>query len=34
HIDRIGYEGWIGCEYNPAGPTLEGLGWMSCCNNI
>ncbi len=28
HIDRVGYEGWIGCEYNPAGATLEGLGWM------
>ena len=19
HIDRIGYGGWIGCEYKPAG---------------
>lgn len=28
HIDRVGYGGWIGCEYNPAGATLEGLGWM------
>jgi len=28
HIDRAGYEGWIGCEYNPAGATLEGLGWL------
>ena len=28
HIDRVGYEGWIGCEYNPAGATLEGLGWL------
>jgi hydroxypyruvate isomerase len=27
HIDRIGYSGWIGCEYNPAGDTLEGLKW-------
>ena len=27
HIDRIGYQGWIGCEYNPAGDTLEGLRW-------
>jgi hydroxypyruvate isomerase len=27
HIDRIGYSGWIGCEYNPLGDTLEGLRW-------
>ena len=27
HIDRIGYEGWIGCEYKPAGRTDEGLTW-------
>jgi hydroxypyruvate isomerase len=27
HIDRIGYGGWIGCEYNPLGDTSEGLAW-------
>jgi hydroxypyruvate isomerase len=27
HIDRIGYSGWIGCEYNPLGDTAEGLKW-------
>jgi hydroxypyruvate isomerase len=27
HIDRIGYRGWIGCEYNPAGDTVESLKW-------
>jgi hydroxypyruvate isomerase len=27
HIDRLGYVGWIGCEYNPLGDTLEGLKW-------
>ena len=27
HIDRIGYSGWMGCEYNPKGDTLEGLKW-------
>jgi hydroxypyruvate isomerase len=27
HIDAIGYAGWIGCEYNPAGETLAGLKW-------
>jgi len=26
-IDRIGYDGWVGCEYKPAGTTEEGLGW-------
>jgi hydroxypyruvate isomerase len=28
HLDKIGYKGWIGCEYKPATTTLEGLGWM------
>lgn len=28
HIDAIGYEGWIGCEYRPAADTESGLGWM------
>ncbi|GGO84836.1 hydroxypyruvate isomerase [Marinobacterium nitratireducens] len=27
-IDRIGYDGWIGCEYKPATTTEAGLGWM------
>jgi hydroxypyruvate isomerase len=27
HLDRIGYRGWIGCEYNPLGDTDEGLAW-------
>ncbi len=26
-IDRIGYPGWIGCEYNPKAGTVEGLAW-------
>jgi hydroxypyruvate isomerase len=26
-LDRLGYEGWIGCEYFPAAGTEEGLGW-------
>ena len=29
HIDRIGYAGWIGCEYNPLGDTDEGLAWAT-----
>jgi hydroxypyruvate isomerase len=27
-IDRLGYTGWIGCEYKPASTTEAGLGWM------
>jgi hydroxypyruvate isomerase len=27
-IDEAGYNGWIGCEYAPAGKTEEGLRWM------
>jgi hydroxypyruvate isomerase len=27
HIDKVGYQGWIGCEYRPAGNTEAGLGW-------
>jgi len=26
-LDRLGYAGWIGCEYKPRGRTAEGLGW-------
>jgi hydroxypyruvate isomerase len=28
HLDRIGYQGWIGCEYKPAAGTEAGLGWL------
>lgn len=27
HLDRIGYSGWVGCEYKPAATTEAGLGW-------
>jgi len=26
-LDRLGYDGWVGCEYFPAGRTEDGLGW-------
>jgi hydroxypyruvate isomerase len=26
-IDALGYQGWIGCEYRPAGDTVAGLAW-------
>ena len=32
-IDRLGYEGWVGCEYRPhggqEGATKESLGWAA-----
>jgi hydroxypyruvate isomerase len=28
HLDALGYAGYVGCEYRPAGKTLDGLGWM------
>jgi hydroxypyruvate isomerase len=28
HLDRIGYRGWIGCEYRPLAGTEAGLGWI------
>lgn len=28
-IDRLGYRGAVGCEYNPAGDTLRGLAWAA-----
>jgi hydroxypyruvate isomerase len=28
HIDKLGYTGWIGCEYKPAASTVEGLSWL------
>ena len=26
-LDRLGYKGWVGCEYKPRGRTEDGLGW-------
>lgn len=28
-LDRLGYDGWVGCEYVPAGDTGAGLGWRT-----
>jgi len=28
HVDKLGYSGWIGCEYRPAAGTEAGLGWV------
>ncbi|HSC62710.1 MAG TPA: 2-oxo-tetronate isomerase [Caldimonas sp.] len=27
-VDSLAYDGWIGCEYRPAGATSSGLGWL------
>ena|ERR1035438_7892948 len=27
-LGEIGYSGWVGCEYRPAGKTVDGLGWF------
>jgi hydroxypyruvate isomerase len=27
-IDKVGYSGWVGCEYRPRGRTEDGLGWF------
>lgn len=27
-LDELGYTGWVGCEYRPAGKTIDGLGWL------
>ena len=27
-LARLGYSGWVGCEYIPKTTTLEGLGWL------
>jgi hydroxypyruvate isomerase len=27
-LDRLGYGGFVGCEYRPRGGTVEGLGWF------
>lgn len=29
HIDRLGYDGWIGCEYKPRAATEAGLDWLA-----
>ncbi|MGG4773489.1 hydroxypyruvate isomerase [Paenalcaligenes sp. Me52] len=33
YLDQIGYDGWVGCEYKPAGVTTDGLGWIKALTN-
>ena len=28
-LDRLGYDGWVGCEYKPKASTEAGLGWFT-----
>ncbi|MER8529920.1 MULTISPECIES: 2-oxo-tetronate isomerase [unclassified Mesorhizobium] len=28
-LDRLGYGGFVGCEYRPKAKTLDGLGWFA-----
>jgi hydroxypyruvate isomerase len=28
-LDQLGYDGFVGCEYRPAGTTLDGLSWLA-----
>jgi hydroxypyruvate isomerase len=28
-MDELGYAGWVGCEYRPAGETVAGLAWRT-----
>lgn len=28
-LDRLAYDGWVGCEYKPKAGTTQGLGWMA-----
>ena len=30
-IDASGFDGWIGCEYQPRGDTVAGLAWAQHC---
>lgn len=27
-LDKLGYQGWIGCEYKPRGETCAGIDWV------
>jgi hydroxypyruvate isomerase len=28
-LQRGGYDGWVGCEYKPLGPSAESFGWLA-----
>ena len=32
HLDSLGYQGFVGCEYRPANGTVAGLKWFDTLN--
>jgi hydroxypyruvate isomerase len=28
HLDRLGYAGWVGCEYKPSAHSEDSFGWL------
>lgn len=32
-LDRLGYDGWIGCEYKPLSATEQSFGWLPKCQH-
>ncbi|OLQ81375.1 hydroxypyruvate isomerase [Photobacterium proteolyticum] len=34
HLDELGYQGWVGCEYKPKTTTEAGLHWLKDFNQI
>ena len=32
-LDALGYTGYVGCEYRPAGETVAGLGWLKAISH-
>jgi len=33
-LEQLGYDGWIGLEYKPAGSTEAGLKWLDEFNMV
>jgi hydroxypyruvate isomerase len=33
-LEQLGYKGWIGLEYKPAGSTKDGLKWVDEFNMV
>jgi hydroxypyruvate isomerase len=33
-IDELGFDGWVGCEYRPAGATSAGLNWLARASGL
>lgn len=34
HLDQLGYDGWLGCEYRPRGRTEDGLAWLQAALKV